>query len=258
MPLDTDPQLFTRRRLLLWASGATALCGRLDAFASDFWNKKGPADWSSDEVHEMLNKSPWAKSVTSTIASRSSSGNNGGNNAGMGGNNRGGMGGGGGGMGGGGRGGMGGGGMGGGGTSGGGTPRPSQQVKGTVRWESAKPILEASKETLPDTFADHYVISVIGFPLAGRKTDDDGQETVSKSALERYKSASSLTPKGKDAVKPDVVLATGIALLLGFAKDTLKLSPDDKEVAFATTIGRNVIKAKFTFKEMMYHETLAV
>jgi hypothetical protein len=34
--------------------------------------------------------------------------------------------------------------------------------------------------------------------------------------------------------------------------------PDDKEVAFATAIGRMAVKTKFNFKEMMYHETLAI
>jgi hypothetical protein len=37
--------------------------------------------------------------------------------------------------------------------------------KGTVRWESAKPVLDALKTPLPDAFANHYVIAVIGFPL---------------------------------------------------------------------------------------------
>jgi len=37
--------------------------------------------------------------------------------------------------------------------------------KGTVRWESAQPVLDALKTPLPDAFANHYVIAVIGFPL---------------------------------------------------------------------------------------------
>ena len=66
MPLATH--LMTRRGLIGWALGASALCGRVYAFASDFWNKKAPADWSSDEVHTLLTKSPLAKSVTAEIA----------------------------------------------------------------------------------------------------------------------------------------------------------------------------------------------
>jgi hypothetical protein len=56
----------------------------------------------------------------------------------------------------------------------------------------------------------------------------------------------------------DVAQGVGDSVLLGFSQDALKLSADDKEVAFATVIGKNAIKTKFTFKEMMYHETLAI
>jgi hypothetical protein len=254
-------ETFTRRRLLSWTAGVTLLCRRSYAFAADFWNKKSAADWSPDEVHLLLNKSPWAKAVTAEVSRANANRNTtGGNNGGMGGGGRGGMGGGGrGGMGGGG-GGMGGGGMGGGGTNSGGTPRAAQQFKGVVRWESAKPITEATKATLPDEFANHYVISVIGLPLGGRRTDGDSgdQPKLSNSALDRIKAASNLTPKGKDLAQAGVAQVVGGALLLGFSQETMKLTPDDKEVAFATVIGRMSVKTKFTFKEMMYHETLAI
>jgi hypothetical protein len=255
---------FTRRRLLSWTAGVTLLCRRSYAFAADFWNKKSAADWSPDEVHQLLNKSPWAKAVTAEVSrsagKSSGNGGTGGNPGGMGGG-RGGMGGGGGGgMGSGGRGGMGGGGGMNGGGGGGGTPRAAQQFKGVVRWESAKPITEATKATLPDEFANHYVISVNGLPLGGRRSDADSgdQPKLSNSALDRIKAASSLTPKSKDLAQAGVAQVVGGALLLGFSQETMKLTPDDKEVAFATVIGRMSIKTKFTFKEMMYHETLAI
>src|SRR5947209_7229477 len=41
----------------------------------------------------------------------------------------------------------------------------AESFKATIRWESAKPILEALKTPLPEAFADHYVISVSGLPL---------------------------------------------------------------------------------------------
>jgi hypothetical protein len=148
----------------------------------------------------------------------------------------------------------------GGGGGGGGTPKAVQQFKGIVRWESAQPIQEAAKTKFSDDFANHYVICVIGFPLTGRKSDseDSGPPTVSKSALDRIKAASSLTPKGKDMAQAGVAQVVGDALLLGFSKESVKLSPDDKEVAFVTAIGRMAIKTKFNFKEMLYHETLAI
>src|SRR5579871_6242147 len=142
---------------------------------------------------------------------------------------------------------------------GGSTPRPTQQFKGVVRWESAKPVLEASKSTMPEAFTNCYVISIIGLPMSGRRSDStDDQPKLSKTAADRIKSASSLTPKGKDAVPASVVQLVASILLIGFPKDSAKLSGDDKEVAFATMIGRMAVKTKFTFKEMMYHEDLAI
>ena len=266
MPLATH--LMTRRGLIGWALGASALCGRVYAFASDFWNKKAPADWSSDEVHTLLTKSPWAKSVTAEIAHSQNSHPSTSNpsnqtgidnprigtstnpnraNGGLGGMNSGGInprtgmprstvsGG------------------------GGGTPHGAQQVKGIVRWESAKPIAEAAKSTIPDAFANSYVIAVINFPLGGKRSeDDDGQAKLSKSALEKIKAATKLTPKGKAEVRPGVAQVAGGFLMLGFAKDTLPLTVDDKEVEFVTVVGRMTIKARFNLKEMTYHDALAL
>ena len=132
-----------------------------------------------------------------------------------------------------------------------------QQIKGLVRWESAKPILEASKETLPEAFANHYVISVTGFPLGGRRSDSSDSEP-SEDALDRIKAGATLTPKDKAPAQAGVAQMMGGSLLLGFSEDSLKLTPDDKEVAFAVVLGRISIKTKFTLKEMMYRESLAV
>lgn len=140
---------------------------------------------------------------------------------------------------------------------GGGTPRSTQQYKGIVRWESAKPIQEAGKTPLGDPFAGHYVIAVIGFPL-GHASEEGEQPHVSKSALDKIKNASSLTPKGKDKVQADAAQVVGDTVLLGFPQDTLKLAAGDKEVDFVTMIGRLTIKTKFTLKEMMYHQALAI
>jgi hypothetical protein len=263
MQLEAQP--ITRRRLFGWALAASALCGRIYAFASDFWNKKAPADWTSDEVHQLLTKSPWAKPVSAeaghSSSNRPNTGSNTGNDSGISNPRMGSSGSG-----------RGSGGLGGGGTSGMGMPRSTSgggggggsarsvsQVKGIVRWESAKPIVEAAKSSIPAEFANHYVIAVINFPLGGKKSeDDDGQAKLSKSALARIQAASSLTPKGKTEAQPGVVQVVGGFLLLGFSKETMPLSLDDKEVAFATVVGKLNIKAKFTLKEMVYHDALAV
>src|SRR5487761_2310516 len=48
----------TRRELLMLSLAAMP---GLASPAGEFWNEKKPADWTEDEVKEMLTRSPWAK-----------------------------------------------------------------------------------------------------------------------------------------------------------------------------------------------------
>src|SRR5437868_7523949 len=52
----------TRRAVLALAAGAGWT--RLYGFSSDFWNKKEPAEWSGEEIDQILTNSPWSKKVT--------------------------------------------------------------------------------------------------------------------------------------------------------------------------------------------------
>ena len=161
-----------------------------------------------------------------------------------------------------------GGGMGGGrGQRGGG--QPMQNVRGTIRWESAKPVLEAMKTELPGPFANHYVISMNGLPLNGprlRRYEDDGDSRSTSSStedmLDRFKGVTFLEPKGGRDAQPGVVQqqpsSSTESVLFGFSKDLLNLKPEDKEVTFTTQIGRVQIRTKFNLKEMMYHGELAL
>ncbi|HLY18129.1 MAG TPA: hypothetical protein VKR61_12945 [Bryobacteraceae bacterium] len=263
---------FTRRGLLMVAAGASAQPWfRLYAGNSDFWNKKEPAEWSSEEIDKLLTKSPWAKEVTASSAAMSRPyggaspgdpgvGGGGGYPAGGGGYP------GGGGMGGGGR------GMGGGRRGGGqGGPMPIS-YKATVRWESAKPIVEALKNPLPEEFANAYVISVSGVPILrqGRQHSDDGDSgtTVSQGLtdelLDRIKNLTYLEPKGKAPAQPSAVKKGAITssgpptLLFGFPRDVVPLTEDDREVTFTTELGQLPVKTKFNLKDMMYHKELAL
>ena len=180
--------------MFLLAGAGMAAWLPLNAGTVDFWNKKPPADWTNEEIDRLISKSPWAKLAKAQYApgegnyddetqgttSRGTGSGNGGGYPGGGTGTGGGYPGGGGGYPGGGGGYPGGGRPGGGigipGIGGlsipglgrkrgnGGTPSP---YEGTVRWESARPILEAMKAPLPEAFAGHYVISVSGIPLIG-------------------------------------------------------------------------------------------
>src|SRR3954447_5632384 len=50
--------LLTRRGLLL-LTGAGLAGLRLHAASADFWNKKPPSQWTSQEVDLLITKSPW-------------------------------------------------------------------------------------------------------------------------------------------------------------------------------------------------------
>ena len=248
----------TRRGLLVLASGAGAQSWfRLYAGESEFWNKKDPSQWSSDEIEKLKTKSPWAKSVTVSLRQSGSSGGNG-SGAGYPG------------------GGMGGGGMGGGGMGrgrrGGGMGGPAPiQYHGVVRWVSAKPIQEALKSPIPDGLANDYVISVSGIPIVtgdSQRSDDgdsgtSGAKGPSQDVLERIKNLTYLEPKGKSPAQPGTVqpgsagFETNV-LLFGFSHEVLQLTPQDKEVSFTTQLGKLEIKTKFDVKDMMYHKELAL
>jgi hypothetical protein len=267
--------VLSRRGVLMLAAGAGMTAwNRAYAFSSDFWNQKDPSQWSHEEIDRLTTKSPWAKEVSAEYSP--------GEGGGMGGTRSGGAGGGGGGWpeGGGGGGGLGGpriGGLGipgmgggrGGGRGRGGGQRP-QSLKGIVRWESAQPILDALKAPLPDAFANHYVISVNGFPLNPghrRNAQGQGNDTGSSSqtdddALDRIKGLTFLEPKGRPGAQPGIAQQQATSgsgsVLFGFAKDILALKPGDDEVTFFTQFGSLKLKTKFNLKEMTYHRELAL
>lgn len=57
--------MITRRRAVLACLGMGSFAGIRTWAASprEFWNDKDPAEWSEDEIHRLLTKSPWAKEV---------------------------------------------------------------------------------------------------------------------------------------------------------------------------------------------------
>jgi len=248
----------TRRRLLLLASGAGVQSWfRLYAGESEFWNKKDPSQWSSEEIEKLKTKSPWAKSVTVALRQSGSGSGGGVGYPGGGGGYPGG--------------GMGGGGRGGGRGRGGARGPAPIEYHGVVRWVSAKPIQEALKSPVPEGLAKAYVISVSGIPIITgdrQHTDDGDSDTTgakgpSQDVLDRIKNLTYLEPKGKSPAQPGTVhqgsagFETNV-LLFGFSHEVLQLTPQDKEVSFTTQLGRLEVKTKFNLKDMTYHKELAL
>ncbi len=239
------------RRTLLISLGATAAALARPSSA-DFWEKKPPEQWSAEEIDRLVSKSPWAKEVGAGYSPDKSGGGPWGEGAPTG--QGGGMG----------RGGiripgMGGGGMG----RRGSAPRgATSSYQAVVRWESAKPIMEAMKVALPEQFANHYVISISGIPLLGRKSDDgESSRRTEDEQFDDLKQLTTLQPKGKDAAQAGVVhrqVSAGTSFLFGFSREFFTLSAADKEVDFSSRFGQLTVKARFEPKEMLYHGELAV
>jgi hypothetical protein len=266
----------TRRNLFVLSGASIAALRPLAAGNSDFWEKKQPSEWSNEEIDRLITKSPWAKEVNAQYAPGQA---NGGGYPDGGGYPGGGYPGGGGG---GGRGTMGGptigipgiGGIGfprGGGRGRGGQGRGGQgsAFHGTVRWDSAQPIRDALKTSLPDAFDGHYVLAVSGIPLLDnprqgpRDEDDDASSNrrTQDDSLDHLKALTSLQVKGKDYVQAGVVqrqVGSANTLLFGFSKEMLPVSKQDAEINFSTQMARLIVKARFTPKEMLYHGDLAV
>jgi hypothetical protein len=281
MRQESNALFLSRRTLLAVAAAGFVPWGRLHA--AEFWDKKDPSQWTTEEIEKLTTNSPWAKQVTAQFVPGANDGGYGRGSGSPGGSPGGGYPGGspGGGYPGGGMprigiGGIGigmprGRGMGRGGPGGGGGRGGMSTYKGTVRWESAQPMLDALKLPLPEALANRFVIGIRDFPLlSGRRRseeDDSDSSTQSKDPkdnqemLDRLKQFTTLQPKGKEMAQAGVVCQTNPGsthILFGFAKDFFDFGKDDHEVDFSTQVGSLMIKAKFDPKEMLYHKKLAV
>jgi hypothetical protein len=261
--------------LVLWlASWGAAL------HAGSNWQKNDPSQWTSDDVYQVLNNSPWSKTVKTTVVNPKDpngqigdqtpggtppNGGTWGNSGQMPG------------MGGGGRRGMGGSRTYGSGTGGGNTgrnPSPSSQgpTEVTIQWQSALPVQIAAAKKIADNVdlstikpLDNYVVAVIGLPmraLGGRAASVDSDQTTdeqeTKNIENQLKSSTELLRSGHDAIKPvKVELNQGAdgRILLYFPKNE-PITPGEKMVEFRLAAGHTEIRKKFTLKDMEYHGKL--
>jgi hypothetical protein len=233
------------------------------------WEKEDPSQWTSEEVYQILNNSPWAKSVT-TVTTRGY-GQSGGNNGtwGEGSPGGGGMGR----MGGGGWGGMGGG-MGGGRGRGG---RQSQQQQGptvTLQWASALPVrlAEAKLNGASADAADakpagntkpmnQYVIAVIGFPKSGfeaRDSSNGSNDSNDDAQLTDHLKTITVLAFGDDRLNPTKVeLNQGRDGRAVFYFDKVEsVNAKTKDVEFRIAGQSMELKKKFPLKEMEYQGKL--
>ncbi len=238
---------------------------------SDLHNSD-PSQWTSSDVYQILNNSPWTRTLKMNFADESSSGLEN-QSAGAGSNSNSGQmppG----------AGGMGRRGMGGGRSrtysSGGGGSTKSNSKSGptevAVQWQSAAIVRVAAAKKAGETVdvasfkpLDEYVIAVIGLPITavgGRAASADSDNTVSSEEEQRIeehvKSSASILRSGHDPLTPTKVeLDQGSdgRMLIHFSKsDPIKLS--DKSVEFRLITGRAELRKKFPLEEMEYRGKL--
>ena len=144
-----------------------------------------------------------------------------------------------------------------------------------VRWDSSAPIrgamkkISVSKEVDEADVAAFYIVTMDGLKLgAGRNRPPQQQfqpsaapRGVDPRMQERLQENTTLSVKGKDAVKPakmDAVSADGSTTMRFYFPRSMEISLDDKEVTFQTKVGPLEIKQKFVLKDMTFDGKLAL
>jgi hypothetical protein len=138
------------------------------------------------------------------------------------------------------------------------------QIKATVRWESAAPVVEARKKQPDPEAAENYMISVSGLPLFGGPPPSGGPDAPAggerpdrptptaeqrKAMIGNLKQSSALERKGKDPIAAvrvgELEGSETPTLLFYFPRTGDPISLADKEVIFRTRIGPLQLKVKF-------------
>jgi len=207
-------------------------------WAKDFWNDKKPADWTGDEIQQMLTKSPWAKDASifdsathKGVSSAPYAGGIYGSNPYES-------------------------------PDGKSLPRV-RGLKGwgaTVRWESALPVREAMKAAKSADADKNYIIALIGEMPAASVPSDDDDAAERQRKLDVLKESTRLERKDDPLELQSVKIAprtphSPSGTLYYFSR-ALPLTPEDKQVTFTTKVGPLEVKCKFTLHDMLYHGNL--
>ncbi len=228
-----QPGLCLTRRSALLLSTASCLLKPGPASASDtakFWDKKDPSAWTTEEISQLTNNSPWAVSVTAEVKSNDS--NMAGSVPAVGGR--------------GGRRGV---------STAGTAPQTLPKMQAVIRWASAEPIRQALHLKFPASLTGHYVVSVSGLPMIS------GQDAAEEAdAFASLKEQTSLEVKRGEAVQPGVAFQDPedtSTIYFGFLPALVPVM-DAKTAIFETNTGPLAAKAKFNLTKMKYHGELAV
>jgi hypothetical protein len=230
------------------------------AFAGDFWKSKKYSTWSDEETKKMLEDSPWARQAPVKYIFTGGPGMGGGGRGGMGGGMPpGGM----------------GGGMGGGGGEGGGgfgplgPPKPQAQTpKVTLRWQSAIPIkqaiararykdtVETSEEAAKSLAREEtqYILGIIGIMGAPNSLKTDVLKAGATLKIGELPPVQAL-----DVLTDRQGMMTNIYVAFPKSQPGAHvISESDKSLEFELKTPNVEVKAKFSIKDMMYQDKLAI
>jgi hypothetical protein len=227
---------------------AVSLLPAVGLYASDFWREKEPSAWSDKDAEKLLNRSPWAKEMSVEVAGGPSPLGPPPSGGGRGGRGR-------------------------------VTPassgtttgesttgsrlgstddadaamRQRPQTRVLIRWETALPVREAAKSNLPaDVVAKYYVVTTVGLKaLFGPRKDESPLEPLMKESV-------TLQRKGKDPLLPEHITTPktqpNVALFF-FPRGAGDIKIEDHDVTFVVK-SKTELKAKFSLKDMVYHDKL--
>jgi hypothetical protein len=187
--------------------------------SADFWNVKDPAQWSKDEIEQMLTRSPWAKASSGSFdLSKTRTGNA---------VNRGYL---------------------GSGPVNTGKVESMPDMRAIVRWESAKPIREAVKKPLPEEPTASYIVAIVNLPVNGGDSEANEAEMA-----ESLKAATYLSIRGRPKWHPFRIQFDGKgSAYFFFDKEAGSIDARTPEIAFRSQFGPFEFKAKFSPGEMKY------
>ena len=118
-------------------------------------------------------------------------------------------------------------------------PGARSPYTGTVRWESARPVREALKDSLPASFASHYAVLVSGFPTSG-------------DASEKYLAVLQI-PRTPTSAPADLIeKRSGNPASFLFRFPEVAAIRSAHEVLFCANLGKLVVLARFQPSHMRY------
>jgi hypothetical protein len=208
-------------------------------WAKDFWNDKKAADWTADEIQQMLTKSPWGKDASifdsaahkgvSSAPSRAGGRYGSRNGSQMPGNSL----------------------------------PPASGLAGwraSVRWESALPVRDAMKAAKSADVDENYIIALVGDIPGVSVPSDDDEPAERQRKLDVLKESTRLERRDdplelqRVAISPRTPLSP--AGTLYYFSRVLPLTPEDKQVTFVTKVGPLEVKCKFALRDMVYRGNL--